>query len=70
MKGTKNRCRREENEKNMIEGNEKVKGKEMLTCKRLDECKSTGINRKDGKGKIKKRNIVIIIKAVLTVKLR
>ena len=55
MKGTINWCRREETEKNMIAGNEKVKGKEMLTCKRLNECKSSGINRKDGKGKIKKK---------------
>ena len=70
MKGTINRCRREENKKNAIEGNEKVKRKEMLICKRLNECKSSGINRKDGKGKIKKRNTVIIIKAVLTVELK
>ena len=70
MKGTRNRCRREENKKNAIEGNEKIKGKEMLMSKRLNKCKSTGINRKDGKGKIKKRNIVIIIKAVLTVELK
>ena len=47
MKGTINRCRREANEKNTIEGYEKVKGKEMLICKRLNECKSSGINRKD-----------------------
>ena len=58
MKGTINRCRREETEKNTIEGYEKVKGKEMLMSKRLNECKSSGINRKDGKGKIKKKDIL------------
>ena len=42
----------------------------MLICKRLNEWKSSGIRREDGKGKIKKRNIVIIIKSVLTVELR
>ena len=42
----------------------------MLICKRLNECKFSGINREDGKGEIKKRNIVVIIKAVLTVEVR
>ena len=42
----------------------------MLMSQRLNECKSSGINRKDGKGEIKKRNTVIIIKAVLTVELK
>ena len=69
MKGTIKRCRREEIKKYDRRQWESKKERNVNESK-IERMLIFGINRKDGKGKIKKRNIVIIIKSVLTVELR